>query len=446
MDAAANRASSRYVRVWLGRRNARYLLHRIARVVRRHGITRTRAKRRIRAVVDTLAALGCQPTFATPGRVVLGDPGFFQELQSLGTELALHGFDHVDFRDLSTTQAKAQLDRAAAAYTSSGIEFRGFRCPYLSYCDDLLGLLPDGVGYSSNKPIWWNGHSSSGRHSESTVFATMEHFYSAVSAEVEVSVPSTQGDVVELPTSLPDDLLLHDGLRLGPDGAQQAWLQILHETHRRGELFTLLFHPESFSLLGAPIEAVLTEAQSLEPGVWIAQLRDVESWWREKAAFSVDVHDRAMHFRCSDRATILVRSLDAVEATRPWHDAYALLESRTLTLDGSVRPLLGIAPGTPQHAVDFLAEQGYLLDASERAAECGVIVDADVVEQAGTVAGLVRHVEATAEPLVRYWRWPNAMRSALCVTGDLDALSLVDYAVRFFRLVAFRDEGGDQAA
>src|SRR5262249_18310179 len=177
---------------WLRRRNARYLLHRLVTVVRRHGITRTRAKKRIRAVVDDLATFGCQPTFATPGRVVLSDPAFFRELQSLGAELALHGFDHVDFRDLSSEEAKAQFDLAVTAYTSSGIDYRGFRCPYLSYRDDLPGLLPAGVGYSSNKAIWWNKQSSNGVQPDSSVSATMESFYAGVHADDEVSVPSVE--------------------------------------------------------------------------------------------------------------------------------------------------------------------------------------------------------------------------------------------------------------
>jgi hypothetical protein len=274
----------------------------------------------------------------------------------------------------------------------------------------------------------------------------MQGLYSTVPADVDVSVPSVQLDVVEIPASLPDDLLLHDGLRLGREGARQAWLEILHETHRRGELFTLLMHPESFSLVGPAIEAVLAEARSLRPEVWIALLRDVETWWREKAAFSVDFDDRSIRFRCSDRATILIRSFEAAEPTRPWHGTYALLESRTLTLDGSSRPLLGVAPGTPRRAVEFLAEQGYVLDTSERARECSVVVDAAVVEHAATDVGLIRHIESTAGPLVRYWRWPNAMRSALCVTGDLDALSLVDYAVRFLKVVSPRAASRGQGA
>jgi len=264
----------------------------------------------------------------------------------------------------------------------------------------------------------------------------MESFYAGVHADDEVSVPSVELGVVEIPASLPDDLLLHDGLHLGVDGTRHTWLEILRETHRRGELFNLVFHPESFSVLRPAIEAVLIETGTLSPSVWIARLRDVETWWREKAEFAFEVDDQKIEFQCSDRATILTRGIDTAVPTRPWDGGYALLESRTLALDGPTRPLLGIAPETSQRAVDFLAEQGYLLDRSKHAADCGVMIDQSVVERARTAAGLVRYIESTTSPLVRYWRWPNAMRSALCVTGDLDALSLVDYSQRFVRLRA----------
>ena len=79
-----------------------------------------------------------------------------------------------------------------------------------------------------------------------------------------------------------------DGLKLDERGVQRAWTDILHQTHRRGELFDLMFHPESFEHCGPALEAVLREARYLEPGVWITQLRDVNQWWREKSTFAVD--------------------------------------------------------------------------------------------------------------------------------------------------------------
>lgn len=42
----------------------------------------------------------------------------------------------------------------------------------------------------------------------------------------------------------------------------------------------------------------------------------------------------------------------------------------------------------------------------------------------------VNRVEASPGPLVRYWRWPAGAKSAMCVTGDLDALTLLDQISR----------------
>jgi hypothetical protein len=45
---------------------------------------------------------------------------------------------------------------------------------------------------------------------------------------------------------------------------------------------------------------------------------------------------------------------------------------------------------------------------------------------------LVGHIEASPGPLARYWRSPDGAKSALCITEDLDALTLLDYAGRLF--------------
>ena len=42
----------------------------------------------------------------------------------------------------------------------------------------------------------------------------------------------------------------------------------------------------------------------------------------------------------------------------------------------------------------------------------------------------VNHVEALPGHLVRYWRWLNGAKNALCFTGDPDALTLLDYTGR----------------
>ena len=47
---------------------------------------------------------------------------------------------------------------------------------------------------------------------------------------------------------------------------------------RRGELFVLLFHPESYDQCAQAFENVLREARRPRPGVWVTQLRDVSRW------------------------------------------------------------------------------------------------------------------------------------------------------------------------
>jgi hypothetical protein len=45
---------------------------------------------------------------------------------------------------------------------------------------------------------------------------------------------------------------------------------------------------------------------------------------------------------------------------------------------------------------------------------------------------LLRHIEDSRLPLVRLGRWPNGAKSALVVTGDVDALTIWDYGLRLF--------------
>ena len=51
--------------------------------------------------------------------------------------------------------------------------------------------------------------------------------------------------------------------------------------------------------------------------------------------------------------------------------------------------------------------------------------------RAETVERLLAQIEGGDFPLVRLGRWPNGARSALCVTGDIDALTIWDYGLRF---------------
>jgi peptidoglycan/xylan/chitin deacetylase (PgdA/CDA1 family) len=402
-------------------------------IARRYGVGTRRAKRRIRDSIEVMAAHGCRPTFPTPGRVVDANGEFCLELQERGAELAVHGYDHLDFRALTREEARTQLELATDAFARTGIECRGFRCPYLSCTETVFEVLPDDLRYSSNQAIWWDADAVAAARGQTAVFGTLEKFYAAESAERAVSVPTLTNGVVEIPASLPDDLQLYDGLKLGSDGLRAAWLEILEATHRRGELFTALFHPEAWDHVKPAVKAVLAAAERLEPPVWIARLQDVGAWWHEKAGFSARLEEGSIAFDCSDDASILVRGLATTQDhARPWLGGYAVLAEPRVRLRADERPFVGVTEDAPSRIGHFLREQGYLVETGPDAERCSVVVNAAVAASLGSDRALIDHIESSSAPLVRFWRWPNGARSALCITGDLDALSLSDYAARFF--------------
>jgi hypothetical protein len=79
-----------------------------------------------------------------------------------------------------------------------------------------------------------------------------------------------------------------------------------------------------------------------------------------------------------------------------------------------------------------LWQQGYIVEISEESHRYPCYFDqADFDTECERA--LLAQIESTGCPLVRLGRWPNGARSALAVTGDIDALTLWDYGLRVFR-------------
>ncbi|MDI3340767.1 MAG: glycosyltransferase [Sphaerobacter sp.] len=400
-----------------------------------YGLSTARSEQRLLRCVDLLSRYGCTPTFAVPGRVLARHAAFFRELDRLGPELAIHGYDHVDFRRLPDAEAADQFRRAAAAFAAAGIRVEGFRCPYLSFCPARRAALPEGVfRYSSNRALWWDVVPGAHMADATPVLHRLLGYYDPEPAARRAALPRLTDGLLEVPVSVPEDLQLYDGLKLSAEAVAAMWQEILRRTHERGELFVLVFHPELLDRSATALEAVLRAANQLQPRVWVAELRSISHWWREKADFAVDVTEEpgglALEFRATPRATILVRHIDIAEPTRPWHGAYRVLDSRTLHLPAGLRPFVGVAASAPEATVSLLRDQGYIVDPGPEAACCAVYLDAPTLAELSDEVALIKHIESSAGPLVRVWRWPNEARSALCISGDADALSLRDYLAR----------------
>ncbi len=424
-----------YLTKWYHERGARFVWQRGSSLVNRYGITSNKVSNRISALVANLAKLDCAPTFPTPGVIAKGNPKFLLHLQTAGAEIAVHGYRHLALNSLPVARAAQELEKAAQVLHHGGIEVQGFRCPYMAYTDELLDALPQGLfNYSSNNHIIWEGLDG-GDTKTVAFFDTLRSLYKGDQpGQAAASVPWRCAHMIEIPVLLPDDLMLHDGLGLGPQGIAEAWIRMLGEIHQRGELFTVLFHTELADCSMDSLSGLLHAANRLQPKVWIARLRDISDWWKEKSEYKVNIEDNCDHLHvelaCTRRATVLGRGLDCPVSDRAWDGSYSRLQGKIFDLKAVPRPLVGLPSNTPQAVLTFLEEQGYILDTGESATRCGIYIDEFTLAGLSKRGQLINHIERSTAPLIRFWRWPEGYKSALCITGDLDALSLRDYAAR----------------
>ena len=427
------------IRKWFEKRGIRFVILRAVLLFKRYGITPRKAIARIEDILKTLARFGCYPTLFTPGIIVKRYLRFIQDLQAKGAEIAIHSFQHVDLSSMKLDSAKEQLDKAIETFSSNDIDAYGFRCPYLSCSTELLQSLPAGLfGYSSNKAIQLNIDNLAQNNKQSRVFNTLHRFYNPKSFADTISVPETLSNTVEIPVCVPDDIQLHDGLNLKSTGISAAWIEMLHQTHQRGELFNLIFHPELGSDCKRPFEDLLQEAISLTPTVWIARLHEIYDWWQEKAKFQVEIkpllNGYDISFVCSSSATILARGLDDNDQAGIWDNDYHWVKSSTYKVNSNPLPFVGLAASVPGSVTEILKEQGYIIETGEMAARCGIYIDGSTLAGLDNEVKLINHIEMSTAPILRYWRWPRGAKSALCITGDLDAITLRDYVTRLFPL------------
>jgi hypothetical protein len=448
------------LRKWYQTRGSNFIWQRGQHLWARYGFSSKRAEARIEDCLACLVRLNCLPTFPVPAMVVQKHPKFITHLASLGAEIAVHGYNHIDLKSCSSHQASQELLRAVEVFNQFGLEAHGFRCPYLSCTDELIRTIPRGVfEYSSNRAIRWNVNRKPATVND--MVETLDRFYIPLNSENSICLPWFQDDLIEIPVCIPDDLQLFDGYQLTPTQVSQEWTRVIDKIHRRGELFTPMFHPELFTLCIEPLVDVLHAAARYEPKVWITRLDEIANWWREKDGFLADIDSStaglAIKLTCTPRATILLRDMLADEisegeSAQPWDGRYRRIKSNHFTVPLLPRPFIGITRDVPEAEKVFLREQGYILDSSELAGQCTIFLEKSrlahfitrPIRQAACSPvdsnwaipinrrSLLDWIEDSPGPLVRFWPWPDGYKCALSLSGDLDALSLLDYSNRLF--------------
>jgi hypothetical protein len=216
----------------------------------------------------------------------------------------------------------------------------------------------------------------------------------------------------------------------------RPWLAILAETYRLGELFVLGLHPERIFLCESALIETLRAARALSPAVWIARLDEIDRWWRARANASVHcvrTGERTIRVSVSGPKglTVLARDVATPASAEPWAGLYRRVQATDFEITADRRPFIGITAHSSPRLASFLRQQGYIVEPATNGLSHNLTLDRPEFSPEDE-RPLLAAIEDGDFPLVRLGRWPDGCRSALSVTGDIDALTLWDYGLRLF--------------
>ncbi|UCB42522.1 MAG: polysaccharide deacetylase family protein [Dehalococcoidales bacterium] len=421
-------------------RGSKNLLLRIIAILCRFGITHKKFQRSLQRYAAVTRNGGSVPTFAITAVVLKRNPELIRELNRQGIEFAVHGYIHTDYRPIPLEEQVRHFKNAIDIFNGCQVSFTGFRAPFLRIngrTPKVLGSL--GFLYDSSHILCWDVLDSTQYPKQAWhEYSRLLDFYMPLKAEEYLTLPKFINGFVEIPVSIPDDEAIIDRLGITDEKEiSKIWLDILQRTYNRGELFTVQLHPERISFCENALSDILEQAKRLNPSVWVATLREITEWWREREKFTLEIDSRSdrkyyVKAACSERATILLKNCEADAPSTEWANGYRSIIARDFTLESPVRPVIGVSSDSSPAAVKFLRTEGFVVEQSDQPDHYGLYLDDLTRFEEADEKPLSEKVEQSEAPLLRYWRWPDQARSALSITGDIDSMTIADFALRIF--------------
>jgi peptidoglycan/xylan/chitin deacetylase (PgdA/CDA1 family) len=418
-------------------RGTRNLVSRIKWVLSRFRFSSGRFDSLLSRYSEVTLNLGCVPTFPITAVTLQRHPGLIREFSRRGIEFAVHGYIHIDYSQLTLEEQVRHFRKAIGVFEKCRVPFTGFRAPFVRINEQTYRAVSRlGFPYDSSRVVHWDvvDNARYTPHSLSE-YRRIIDFYSSRRAQDYLVLPRSIDGVVEIPVSVPDDEIIVDRLGIN-DGKEISglWRDILAQSYRGGELFVLQLHPERIMHCESALVDVLQEARRLDPPVWVATLKEIAAWWREKEKFRFEMKlagEGRYRIRadCSDRATMLLKNCQVDVPALDWADGYRSVTARDFVLESPMRPVIGVSADYPVAAVNFLKREGYIVE-SGPPGDYGLYLDNLARFGEADEKPLTRKLEQSPAPLLRYWRWPDRARSALSVTGDIDSITLLDFFLR----------------
>jgi peptidoglycan/xylan/chitin deacetylase (PgdA/CDA1 family) len=436
-------------------KGAHNFARRLWTVFARFGFSERPNSRALHALLHTLEPYHAGPTFFIPAVVLKRHPRLISDIARQGAEIGIHGYVHNDYRTLSAREQYSQTRQAIDVFGQAQIAYAGFRNPYLGWTEDALEAFRSlGFAYESNEAVL---HQVVDLQEFSSLlqsgYARSLALFQAIACTSYTLRPHQEGSLVRIPTSIPDDEMLFDRLRItNPRKVGHIWSEIMSHVYQQEGIYTLNLHPERGLLCQQALAALLTFASSQMLPVWITRLHEVASWWQERQSFRLHLTplDRQrwqVSASCTARATLLGRHLEVegegAEETGAWYGPEQRIARRDFVVHAPQMPALAISPRTPADVLAFLAEQGYALlpgVAEEERAGFACYLDLpdglgqDRAEQVRLRSELVQKIETLDAPLLRFAYWPQGQRAALAISGDIDSVTIQDFFLRILEV------------
>ena len=399
----------------------------------RYGITSSLMDQQIARFARIINRFDCGATFPITAAALMRAKGFAHKYQERNIEFAIHGYFHVDHTQLSLEQQTAYLKKARETVQAQELVCSGFRCPYLRWNEDTLTAIGQaGFLYDSSQGLAWDVV----EEVNTAAYERVLDFYDALPASGYPALPHLEDGLVRIPYCLPDDEALVERFHLTTaDAMFTLWEAILMESYRLGELFTLGLHPERITHCETPLIRILQSARELSPRIWFARLDEIARWWKARSESSVTVkqiddHEYEICVECPEGVTVLSRNVELLTPSSAWDGMIQRSLGTTVRFRADRRPFIGLPPSSSLQLASFLRQQGYIVETATDNQRHSYSLDRPDFSRQDQ-RPILEEIEQASFPLIRLGRWPNGARSALNVTGDIDALTIWDYGLRF---------------
>lgn len=436
-------------------KGAHNFARRLRTVFTRFGLSETQTRNGLYSILDALRQCGGAPTFFIPAIVLGRHPDLISEIARGGAEIGVHGYVHNDYRTLSRDQQYRQTEKAILVFQRSRIPYYGFRNPYLGWTKESLEVYAAlGFRYESNIAVL---HDVVDLNAFSpplqSGFAKSLALFQAIPCSVYRLRPQFDGGILRIPTSIPDDEILFDRLRItDPFEVGRIWSDVMQRVYDLGGLYTLNLHPERGILCRRALDALLAHARSRDLPVWVTRIGEIAQWWieRNRSRFTlgeVGAGRWEVEATCHATATILARHVTVEDQPiTAWYGADQRVLSHHFTIQASSCPCIALSEQTPDSVMNFLHEQGYPTArcTQEEAPRYSLFLDRPAglgttpEEQTATRVSLVEQIEALAQPLLHFGCWPDGARAALCISGDIDSITVQDFFLRIVEVFGQR--------